>query len=98
PRAGPDQARAANVHFTDRRRHLLNRADFFDHESMRQKSLVDQLHNAFIIRFKPDCPKMSTSYFHSLQVSSQRLTLDSMSVGRYVFNLCLVAREMFFDF
>jgi hypothetical protein len=29
------------VHFADRRHHLLDRADFFDYETVRQKSLID---------------------------------------------------------
>src|SRR5206468_3144402 len=75
------------MHFTDRRRHLLNGAGFFNDESLRQKSLVDQLHNTFIVRLKPDRPKMLASYFHPLQVSSQRLTLDSTGVGRWPFGI-----------
>jgi hypothetical protein len=40
-RAHADQPRSANVHFADRRHHLLDRADFFDDETVRQKSLID---------------------------------------------------------
>jgi hypothetical protein len=29
------------VHFADRRRHLFDRADFLDYETVRQKSLID---------------------------------------------------------
>jgi hypothetical protein len=54
------------MHFTNCRRHLLDRADFFDHETMRQKSLVDQLNDAFIVRFKPDGSKIFAAYLHRL--------------------------------
>ena len=47
------------MHFANRRRHLLDGADFFDNETMRQETLIDKLHHAFIARFKPDCRKCS---------------------------------------
>ena len=65
-RACAEQSGSANMHFTNCRRHLLNGADFFDDETMRQKSLVDQLNDGFIPRFEPDGPKMFTAYLHTL--------------------------------
>src|SRR5689334_10738340 len=68
--ARADQSRSANMHFADRRRHLLDRADFFDHKTVRQKSLIDQLHDTFIIRLKPDRSKMLAAYFHTFWLSA----------------------------
>jgi hypothetical protein len=34
---------------------------------VRQKSLIDQLHRAFIVRLTPDGPKMFVANFHNLQ-------------------------------
>src|SRR5438034_8879847 len=53
------------MHFADCRRHLLDCADFFDHETVRQKSLIDQLHDALILRLKPDRSKMLAAYLHT---------------------------------
>ena len=64
--ARTDQSRSANMHFANSRRHLLDCADFFNNEAMRQEPLIDQLHNAFIIWFQPDRPKMSAAYFHTV--------------------------------
>jgi hypothetical protein len=32
---------------------------------MRQKTLVDELHHAFIVRFKPDRSKVFAAYLHT---------------------------------
>src|SRR5437870_8635462 len=53
------------MHFAERGRHLLDGADFFDHETVRQKSLIDQLHDALILRLKPDRSKMLTANVHT---------------------------------
>jgi hypothetical protein len=53
------------MHFADRRRHLLDRADFFDHETVRQKPLIDQVHDALILRLKPDRSKMLAAHLHT---------------------------------
>src|SRR6266699_4414984 len=63
-RARADQPRSANMHFADRRLYLLDRADFFDHETVRQKPLIDQLHDALILRLKPDRSKMLSADLH----------------------------------
>src|SRR5438876_4172686 len=63
-RARADQPRSANMQFADRRRHLLDRADFFDDETVRQKSLIDQLHDGLILRLKPDRSKILAADFH----------------------------------
>src|SRR5438552_18417586 len=81
-RARADQPRSANMHFADRRRHLLDRADFFDHETVRQKSLIDQLHDAFILRLKPDRSKMLAAHLHAFWLLSLHLTLNSPSLRR----------------
>ena len=39
--------------------------NLFDHEIVRQKSLIDQLHHAFIVRLTPDGPKMFVANFHA---------------------------------
>jgi len=52
------------MHFPDCGRHLRDRADFLDHETVRQKSLIDQLHEPFIFRVKPDRPEMLSAYLH----------------------------------
>jgi hypothetical protein len=52
------------MHFANRRRHLLDGTDFFDHEPMRQKTLIDKLHDTFVVRLKPDCSKMLAVYLH----------------------------------
>jgi hypothetical protein len=57
-RARTDQSRSAYMHFANRRGHLLDSSDFFDHDPMRQKTLIDELHDGLIIWLKPDCPKM----------------------------------------
>ena len=54
------------MHFTNRRRHLLDSTDFFDHETMRLKTLIDKLHDGFVVRLKPDCSKMLAVYLHTL--------------------------------
>src|SRR5215813_10690293 len=41
----------AHVHLANCRGHLLDSANLFDHKLVRQKSLIDQLHGAFIVRF-----------------------------------------------
>jgi hypothetical protein len=38
---------------------------------MRQKSLIDQLHHAFVIWLPPDGPKMFAANFHASQLSSR---------------------------
>jgi hypothetical protein len=53
------------MHFANRRRHLLDAADFFDHEPMRQKTLIDDLYYGFIIWLEPDGPKMFAAYLHT---------------------------------
>jgi hypothetical protein len=52
------------MHFPDGGRHLGNRADVFDHELVRQKSLIDQLHDPVISRLKPNRPEMLSTYLH----------------------------------
>src|SRR5439155_26052986 len=64
-RACTDQSRAANMHFAERGRHPLDCADFFDDETVRQKSLIDQLHDALILRLKPDRSKMLPAHPHT---------------------------------
>jgi hypothetical protein len=59
------------VHLANRRGHLLDAANFFDHEIVRQKSLIDQLHRAFIVRVTPDGPEMFASNFHNLRLTSR---------------------------
>jgi hypothetical protein len=54
------------VHLANRGGHRLDAAKFFDHKIVRQKSLIDQLHDAFIVRLKPDRPKMFTADFHNV--------------------------------
>ena len=53
------------MHFTNRRRHLLDSTDFFDHETMRQKTLIDELHHAFVAGLNPDGPKMLIADVHA---------------------------------
>jgi hypothetical protein len=53
------------MHVPDRGRHLRNRADVFDHELVRQKSLIDQLHDPVISRLQPDRSEMLPAYFHA---------------------------------
>src|SRR5207248_8571285 len=65
-RARADQPRSANMHFAERRHHLLDCVDFFDHKTVRQKSLIDQLHDTFILRLKPDRSKMLAAYLHTV--------------------------------
>jgi len=43
---------------------VLDCADFFDHETVRQELLIDQLHYAFIFRLKPDRLEMLAAYLH----------------------------------
>jgi len=43
---------------------LRNRRDILDHEPVRQKSLIDQLHDLLVNRVQPNRPKMFASYFH----------------------------------
>jgi hypothetical protein len=52
------------MHFANRRRHLLDGTDFFDHEPMGQKTLIDKLYDGFVVRLKPDCSKMLAVYLH----------------------------------
>jgi hypothetical protein len=52
------------MHFPDCGRHLRDRIDFFDHETVRQKSLIDQLNDPLICRMKPDRPEMLSTYLH----------------------------------
>jgi hypothetical protein len=52
------------MHFANRRRHLFDGANFFDHELMRQKSLIDQLDCAFIPRLKPNRSEVLAADFH----------------------------------
>jgi hypothetical protein len=65
-RARADQSGPANMHFANRRRHLLDGTDFFDHEPMRQKTLIDKLYDGFVVRLKPDCSKMLAVYIHTM--------------------------------
>lgn len=51
---GADQPRSAHAHFANRHRHLLDGGDILNHEPMRQRALVDQLHYTFVIRLQPD--------------------------------------------
>src|SRR4029453_10759741 len=75
--ARTNQPRSADMHFADRRHHLLDRTDFFDCEKVRQKSLIDQLHDAFIVRLKPDRSKMLPANFHAFWVRAR--SADSRS-------------------
>ena len=59
-----DQSRPAHVHLFDRSRHLVDGAHFFDHETVRQKALIDQLNDAAVRFVRPDRPVMLTAYFH----------------------------------
>src|SRR5205814_3392430 len=56
--------RSAHMHLANRRSHLLDAANYFDPETVRQKSLIDQLHHAFIVRLTPDGPEMFVANFH----------------------------------
>jgi hypothetical protein len=38
------------MHFTNRRRHLLDGANIFDHEPMRQQPLIDESHHGLVVR------------------------------------------------
>jgi hypothetical protein len=62
--ARSDQARSPHMHFPDCGRYLRDRVDFLDHETVRQKSLIDQLHDLLICWLKPDRPKMLSAYLH----------------------------------
>ena len=73
------------MHFANRRRHLLDGADLFDYETMRQKTLVDELNHWFIVRFKPDCSKMLVVYLHTfvimiLGLSARKSPLSENSI------------------
>ena len=70
PRARADKPRSAHVHLANRRGHLLNAANFFDHKIVRQKSLVDQLHHALIVRLTPDGPEMFAANFHNVRLTN----------------------------
>jgi len=59
----------AHVHLANGRGHLLDGANLFDYELMRQKSLIDQLDHGFVIRLPPDGPKMFAANFHALKLS-----------------------------
>src|ERR1700741_1962213 len=67
-RTRTNQSRPANMHFLNRRRHLLNGADFFDHKSMRQETLIDKLHDRFVVWLKPDRSKMFSAYLHTFWI------------------------------
>ncbi len=54
------------MHVADHRHHLLDRTDVFDHETVRQKSLIDQLHDALILLLKPDRSKMLAAHIHTV--------------------------------
>jgi hypothetical protein len=58
------------MHFANRRRHLLDGTDFFDHEPMRQKTLIDKLYDGLVVRLKPDCSKMLAGDIHTMSLSS----------------------------
>jgi hypothetical protein len=58
------------MHVANRHRHLLDGANFFDHKIVRQKSLIDQLHRAFIVRLTPDGSEMFAANFHNLRLTS----------------------------
>ena len=64
------------MHLANRRGHLLDAANLFDHEIVRQKSLIDQLHHAFIVRLTPDGPKMFAANFHNLRLTSCSTSYD----------------------
>ena len=73
------------MHFANRRRHLLDSADLFDYETMRQKTLVDELNDWVIVRFKPDCSKMLVVYLHTfvimiLGLSARKSPLSENSI------------------
>jgi hypothetical protein len=56
------------MHLPDRRSDLRDRANVFDHEPMRQKSLINQLHHSFVALFQPNRPKMLPADLHSLLI------------------------------
>ena len=60
----PNQPRAANMHIANGRRHLLECAHFFDHELVRQKPLIDQLHHVRVFQLQPNRSEMLTAYLH----------------------------------
>ena len=68
PRAYADQSRSANVHFPNCRRHLFNIVHFFDDETVRQKTLIDQLHDTFIVWLNPNRSKVSAAYIHRMRL------------------------------
>src|SRR3954451_24988260 len=53
------------MHLANRRCHLLDGANLFDHKAVRQKSLIDELHYAFIFWVTPDGPEMFVANFHN---------------------------------
>ena len=57
------------MHFANRRYHLLDCADILDHETIRQKSLIDQLHEAFISSLKANRSKMLIPDIHALALT-----------------------------
>ena len=72
------------MHFADRHHHLLDRTDFFYGETVRQKSLIDQLHDAFIVRLKPDRSKMLPAYVHTFWLLPKTILFffrDTESLG-----------------
>jgi hypothetical protein len=54
------------MHFPDGVRHLLDGCDFFNDETMRQRALIDYLHDTIIRFLQPDRPKMFAANLHVL--------------------------------
>src|SRR5437868_13923532 len=52
------------MHLANGGRHLRDGPHFFDHELMRQKTLIDELDHAVVVRFGPDGPVMSAAHVH----------------------------------
>jgi hypothetical protein len=44
---------------------LIDGANLFNHKVVRQKSLIDQLHDAFVVALTPDGPEMFIANFHA---------------------------------
>ena len=60
----PDEPRATDVHLGNRRGHLRDGGDFFDHEAVRQRALIDDLDGAPVAGPEPDGAVVSAVDVH----------------------------------
>jgi hypothetical protein len=60
---------------------LLDRADIFNHETMGQKSLINQLHDAFLPSLKPNRSKMLVAHLHALSLDSNARIAQALCRG-----------------